>query len=84
MRGRTTLAAVCLLAAGVSLAAAEPARPKVLRAESKPPRVCTTIYMPVCGWDKKGQPQTYPNECHALAAGARRIYDGTCISDITY
>ena len=84
MSGRTTFVAACLLAAGISFAAAEPARPKLLRAAPKPPAVCATIYMPVCGWDRNGQPQTYSNECRAMAAGAKRIYDGTCISDITY
>jgi hypothetical protein len=38
------------------------------------PQVCSAIYLPVCGCDRK----TYGNDCERQAAGVSKDFDGAC------
>jgi hypothetical protein len=81
---RAMFALAALVAAGASLAIAEPQRSKPAQVAAKPSVACPMIYKPVCGWDKSGRQHLYSNECLAKAAGATVVYPAPCISDITF
>jgi hypothetical protein len=42
------------------------------------PQLCTELFDPVCGCDGK----TYPNACHAGAAGVAVAHDGACAAQV--
>jgi hypothetical protein len=40
--------------------------------------ICTMEYAPVCGKNKKGEEETYSNNCSAKCAGVTVVYKGKC------
>jgi hypothetical protein len=51
---------------------------QIFRTQAAQPKVCTMIYQPVCGTDRRGKRVTYSNACFARAANARNVTPGEC------
>jgi hypothetical protein len=51
---------------------------QIIRTQVAQPEVCTMIYQPVCGTDRRGKRVTYSNACFARAANARNVAPGEC------
>jgi hypothetical protein len=64
----------CALIAGLCTAAPAPA--------AAAPKICPTLYAPVCAVTRKGVRETFANSCLAQQAHARILHDGRCIGPI--
>jgi hypothetical protein len=77
MKTLTCIAALPLALALVSSAyAADPNGGTVLAQNT--PAVCTELYQPVCGTDRRGKRVTYSNSCFARVAQATNVTPGKC------
>jgi hypothetical protein len=46
------------------------------------PKICPTIFEPVCAVDREGKPQTFNNACEATRARGRILHTGKCFGQI--
>jgi len=65
------------LMAGVAFSAA-------ISTDGSAATICPTIFQPVCGVVRGGNPTTYPNACVARNARARILHQGACLGPICF